>query len=313
MTVPVDEYFDVVYGVNLELVHLTPDPHGINFVARTQVNNGVVAKVALIPDVQPNPADTISVSGGGSVMESFLQKEPYYSGRDLFYLKPRIKLTDRQKFYYCLCLRSNKYKFNYGRQSNKTLPKLLIPSVKEIPSWVETASVPDEPGPGAVSATELRLDVSAWKAFSMETIFTISRGDSQYIGDLEEADVPYVSASALNNGVSYHVTASNNTGNKITLSYDGTIGEAFYQKDDFFASEKIAVLDLKGQTLNPYLAMFLIAVLRREAFRFNYGYKWSVDSRMKKTLIRLPAGKDGKPDWEAMEDFIKSLPYSSHL
>ena len=87
--VPVSEYFDVIYGVNLELSNLETDTSGINFVSRTARNNGVSAKVRLIPDLEPNPENTISVSGGGSVMESFLQKEPYYSGRDLFYLKPK--------------------------------------------------------------------------------------------------------------------------------------------------------------------------------------------------------------------------------
>jgi hypothetical protein len=120
MTVPVSQYFDVVYGVDLELVHLTQDSNGINFVARTSVNNGVVAKVKIIPDIKPNPSHTISVAGSGSVMESFLQNEPYYSGRDLFYLKPKIELTDKQLLFYCMCLKANKYKFNYGRQADLT-------------------------------------------------------------------------------------------------------------------------------------------------------------------------------------------------
>ncbi len=124
--IPITQYFDIIYGANLELVHLILDPKGINFVARTSKNNGVVATVKAISDIKPNPANTISVSAGGSVMESFLQKEPYYSGRDLFYLKPKIELTDKQLLYYCMCLKANKYKFNYNRQANKTLPELNI-------------------------------------------------------------------------------------------------------------------------------------------------------------------------------------------
>ncbi len=98
--VRITEYFDVFYGANQELVNMELDKHGINFVSRTSVNNGVVARVKRIPSVEPNPANTISVAGGGSVMESFLQKEPYYSGRDLFYLKPKIELTDKQLRFY---------------------------------------------------------------------------------------------------------------------------------------------------------------------------------------------------------------------
>jgi len=135
--VSVKEIFDVVYGVNLELNKMELDPNGINFVSRTAKNNGVSAKVKQLDKVSPIAAGMITVAGGGSVMESFLQPEPFYSGRDLYYLKPRIDLSDQEKIYYCVCLRANKYRFNYGRQANRTLKDILIPSVNEIPVWVK--------------------------------------------------------------------------------------------------------------------------------------------------------------------------------
>ena len=70
--IPVKQYFDVIYGVNLELAHLVLDSVGVNFVGRTSKNNGVVARVKVITDIEPNPADTILVAGGGSVTESLI-------------------------------------------------------------------------------------------------------------------------------------------------------------------------------------------------------------------------------------------------
>lgn len=134
---PVGNLFDVVYGVNLELNRLELDPNGINFVSRTAKNNGVSAKVKRLDNVTPIPAGMITVAGGGSVMESFLQPEEFYSGRDLYYLNPKIDLSDQEKIYYCVCLRANKYRFNYGRQANRTLKSILIPSRNEIPDWVK--------------------------------------------------------------------------------------------------------------------------------------------------------------------------------
>jgi hypothetical protein len=311
--VKVNQYFDVVYGTNCELVHLTPDPNGINFVARTSKNNGVITRVKIISGIEPNPANTISVAASGSVMESFLQKEPYYSGRDLFYLKPRIKLSDKQLLFYCMCLKANRYKYNYGRQANKTLPELKIPSIGKIPTWVGTFSIPKKPKIDSATDKYFNLNIDRWRWFCFDDLFDIERGESKYIVNLKKGNIPYVSATSNNNGISYYVKARNNEGNKITLSYDGTIGEAFYQKGDFFASEKIAVLKLKKKELNPYLAMFLITVIRRESSRYNYGYKWSIDTRMKKTKIKLPSDNDRKPDWKFMENYIKSLPYSSNL
>jgi hypothetical protein len=259
--VKVNQYFDVVYGANCELVHLTPDPKGVNFVARTSKNNGVVTRVKIISGVEPNPANTISVAASGSVMESFLQKEPYYSGRDLFYLKPKIKLSDKQLLFYCMCLKANRYKYNYGRQANKTLPELNIPSIDEIPIWVETFSIPKKPKIDSVIDKYFNLNIDTWRWFYFDDLFDIKRGESKYIVNLKKGNIPYVSATSNNNGISYYVKARNNEGNKITLSYDGTIGEAFYQKRDFFASEKIAVLELRNKELNPYLAMFWTAPL----------------------------------------------------
>lgn len=133
--IPLSKLFNVTYGVNLELNRMTPDPSGIPFVGRSERNNGVTARVASVGEINPIPAGTLSVAGGGSVLATFLQPEPYYSGRDLFYLTALESMTDSQKLYYCACIRANRYRYSYGRQANKTLRDLLIPAMSEIPNW----------------------------------------------------------------------------------------------------------------------------------------------------------------------------------
>lgn len=134
--VPVRDLFDAFYGVNLEYNKLTPNPAGINFVSRSAVNNGVTGVVEPIKGLEPIPAGTLSVAGGGSVLETFLQYKPYYSGRDLYYLVAKTELTTQQKLFYCLCIKMNKYRYNYGRQANRTLRDILIPHPQEIPNWI---------------------------------------------------------------------------------------------------------------------------------------------------------------------------------
>jgi hypothetical protein len=134
--VKVSDLFEVRYGVNLELNALKRQPGGIPFVARSTRNNGVTAHVAPLAEVDPIPAGTLSVAGGGSVMETFLQPRPYYSSRDLYFLTARLPLSDDEKLYYCCCLRANKYRFNYGRQANRTLKDILIPAPGSLPEWV---------------------------------------------------------------------------------------------------------------------------------------------------------------------------------
>jgi hypothetical protein len=137
----VDDIFEVKYGVNLELNSLELDPDGINFVSRTSKNNGVSAKVKALSSIEPIPAGTISVAAGGSVMESFLQSKPYYSGRDLYYLLPRTPLSDEVLLFYSLCLKNNQYRFSYGRQANVSLKSLKIPAPGDIPNFIKSFSL----------------------------------------------------------------------------------------------------------------------------------------------------------------------------
>lgn len=127
----VDELFEVRYGINLELVHLeqcdNEDRDAIFFVSRTEKNNGVSAIVRRLEEIEPNPSHTISVAGSGSVMSSFYQRLPYYSGRDLYVLIPKKEFSAIEMLFYAYCLQLNKYKYNYGRQANKTIKDLLIP------------------------------------------------------------------------------------------------------------------------------------------------------------------------------------------
>jgi hypothetical protein len=134
--VTVSTLFDVKYGVNLELNRLKSDPNGINFVSRSARNNGITGKVKQLPNIAPIESGVLTVAGGGSVLETFVQMESFYSGRDLYYLKPLIELTLEQKLYYCMCIRANKFRFSYGRQANRTLKTIQIPAVTEIPDWV---------------------------------------------------------------------------------------------------------------------------------------------------------------------------------
>ncbi|MBT2652753.1 restriction endonuclease subunit S [Oceanobacillus sp. ISL-73] len=148
--VKVQDLFEVKYGVNLDLNKLEEVsvnfPEAIPYVGRSEKQNGVTAFVEKINGVPPNPAMTISVAGGGSVMSSFLQEFPYYSGRDLFYLKPKIPMSKQVLLYYCTALTMNKFKFSYGRQVNRTLGELLIPDISEIPNEILNYSIDDSLG-----------------------------------------------------------------------------------------------------------------------------------------------------------------------
>jgi hypothetical protein len=41
---------------------------------------------------------------------------------------PKYKMEVFEMLFYANCIRANRYKYNYGRQANKTLKDILVPS-----------------------------------------------------------------------------------------------------------------------------------------------------------------------------------------
>jgi hypothetical protein len=312
--VKIEDYFNVIYGSNLELNKLEKDKTGINFVSRTFKNNGVSAIVKKIDNLKPIPKMTISVSCGGSVMESFLQVDEFYSGRDIYYLKPKIGLNKNQLLYYCICIRLNKYRYNFNRQPNKTLKKIKIPRIEEIPSWVNNYKISEKINTQPIISLNLDLKDRNWKFFEIEKDLFVVKGskttDKKVLEKKGIGSFPYITTKATNNGVSEFYNFSTEEGNVITID-SAVCGFASYQEKEFSASDHVEKLIPKFN-LNLYIGLFITSLLNLEKFRYNYGIKCNHE-RIKKTKIKLPVDNNGNPDWKFMENYIKSLPFSSSL
>jgi hypothetical protein len=318
--VKVSDLFNVIYGVNLELVNLTQckstDKKAVPFVSRTENNNGISAYVETELDVEPNPAHTLSVAGGGSVLSTFYQKFPYYSGRDLYVLVPKIKMSVVEMLFYAKCISANKYKYNYGRQANKTLKNILIPS--QIPEELKNKltayykelekSIFRKP----LIDKKIKLEIDKWREFELNELFKIQGSKTTPLLELEEygqGKHPYVTTQATNNGIDGFFDFYSEDGNVLTAD-SAVLGYCSYQALPFSASDHVEKLIPKFK-MNKYIAMFLTTILNLEQYRYNYGRKCSQD-RMKKISIKLPS-KNGNPDFAYMENYIKSLSYSSSL
>jgi len=310
--VKVKDYFDLKYGVNLEFFNMEEDSKGIPFVARTEKNNGVVGRVKLIGGINPNPPNTISVSCGGSVMASFLQEEPYYSGFHVLYLTPKIKLDKRELLYYCMCLKQNAWKYSYGRQANKTLKNLEIPPKKDIPPWVYSIKIQELEKKPLISK-EYELNIKSWKWFKISDLFIIKGTKHITAEDILEyrnGNYPFIVTSSRNNGVEGFYDYFTEESNVLTID-SATVGTCFYQGSNFSASDHVEKL-IPQFNLNKFNALFLTTIINLEKIRYGYGRKFS-QKRISETKIKLPVDKNGNPDWEFMENYIKSLNYSKEL
>lgn len=124
----VSDLFDIRYGHSLELNHLhrVQAPHGVNFVSRTDKNNGVSGRVEVPAGVVPGAAGEMTVALGGSPLATFVQPEPFLCGRDVAILSPIGPMTTAEKIWWATQIIANRYRFNYGRQANRTLGQLML-------------------------------------------------------------------------------------------------------------------------------------------------------------------------------------------
>ena len=318
MSCALSDIFDVRYGHSLELnaLELSDEKNGIAFVSRQSGRNGIAAYVAPIDDVDPAPGEEITCALSGNPLATFLQEKPFYTAFHVAILRPKVPLTKQQILFYCVCIKANRYKYSYGRQANKTLPSLQIPSIDEIPDWVTAADLNtlDNIGLPLEEIKSPQLDTSVWRSYRYDQLFEIGRGLGPRKATLtSEGKTPFVTAIDSNNGLSgYTVESPKHHGNVITVNRNGNgVAEAFYQPAPFSSTEDVHVFIPKFD-LNKYIAMFLVPLIRKERYRFNYGRKWGL-ARMNESTIRLPAQVDGEPDWGFMEKYIKSLPYSKSI
>ena len=159
----------------------------------------------------------------------------------------------------------------------------------------------------------INLKDRKWEWFKITKLFDVKGSKSNTKTSIQDYGVgkyPYVVTSSINNGIEGFYNHYTEKGNVLTID-SATVGSCFYQAKNFSASDHVEKLIPKFN-MSGYLAMFLTCVLSKEQSRYGYGRKFS-QKRIKNTRIKLPVTKNEQPDWEFMENYIKSLPYSSNL
>lgn len=86
---------------------------------------------------------------------------------------------------------------------------------------------------------------------------------------------------------------------------------AFYQERPFITQDSVAV-ELLNKKLNKYIAMYLLCLINNEKIRYNYGRKSSKSKLLQMKLLLLITNSE-QPDWDYMEKYIKTIPYSKSI
>jgi len=310
--------FKVSYGNQLDLnkmVLLSHENGGINFIGRSGKNHGVADTVAELNGVLPYREGLITVALGGSILSAFVQQAPFYTAQNVAVLVPRIELHFMHKVYYCICIHNNAYRYSaYGREANVSLADIYVPRPEHVPVWTNTINTPSilNLEQSCVPKSINLPPISDWNHFELGTIFQIRKGRRLTKANRLDGNIPFIGSSAENNGITAFIgQKAQHDGGTISVCYNGSIGEAFYQPVPFFASDDVNVLYPKFD-MNPAIALFICSLIRKEKYRFNYGRKWHID-RMRFSKIKLPVDDSGNPDWNLISMYVCGLPFSHSL
>ena len=157
----------------------------------------------------------------------------------------------------------------------------------------------------------LDLEVE-WKEFFFTDIFKeVKRGKRLTKANQKEGDIPYVSSTALNNGIDNFI--SNNKGvrkykNNLSIANSGSVGSCFYHKYEYIASDHITTLTCKNADENIY--KFMSTIVKRLESKYSFNREIN-DTRISREKLILPIDKDGNPHWEYMSKFIQNLEVKS--
>lgn len=158
-----------------------------------------------------------------------------------------------------------------------------------------------------LSPRPTKLKAWAYKDFKISELFDVRKGKRLTKADSIPGDINFIGSSALNHGITAKIgnTHHLHPKNTITVTYNGSVGEAFYQTDAFWASDDVNVFYFKGKN-NELIALYFCALIRKCGKKYGYSYKWTKEL-MEQECLSLPVTVSGSIDYAFMQARIQEM------
>lgn len=183
------------------------------------------------------------------------------------------------------------------------------------------------------------LNIAEWEEFSVGRVFTLlnGKGITKEEIELNKGDLPAIQSGEDNNGVLGKISESYCKEMNYTMTYKqcltvartGSAGFVSYQGKGCVVGDSAKILLLDDDVANVYVYLFLQTMLTANRFKYDYGRKVT-EAKYLDDILKLPVQRDntrnpiidaGKkysdkgyiPDWQFMEKYIRSLPYSDRI
>lgn len=153
-----------------------------------------------------------------------------------------------------------------------------------------------------------RFGAIRWKEYDVTEVFNVKNTHNILSNEIRPGSgtVPYLCASAENNGVSSYISHDENLKERGNCIFIG--GKTFvvsYQSDDFFSNDSHNLaLYFKTTSPNRLQHLFMVTcVIKGLGHKYTWGDSVS-KTKIKKDTLMLPANVNGDPDLDTMEQII---------
>lgn len=291
----------------------------IPLISSGKTNNGIVAYIQ-DDKATIQKADTITVDMFG---KAFYQANSYYcvSHGRVNILTPKFDINEYIGLFVASVIEkvsNEKYEFNSMCTGKKLAEDIVsLPATSDgQPDWdymesymkaVMEESEKSLENLRKVDDTKHLIDASGWGEFRIEDIFDVIKGTRLTKADMKDGTIKFVGSSAMNNGETHRIENNEklHPANTITVCYNGSVGETFYQDEIFWASDDVNVLYPKFD-MTKLMAMFICPIIKSVGQKYAFIDKWKQED-MKNETIRLPITSTGEPDWQYMEDYMRRI------
>lgn len=228
-------------------------------------------------------------------------------------------LNKKRGLFLSTVLSQERFRYCYGRswtgsRLRNTKVRLPVTSNSEIDwEWIDSYmhSI-DLSAPISQNLSKNnKVETENWKKFKLGELFEIETGTDLIYQDQIEGGYPVVGHNESNNGVTcliQKVEGRRLYDHNITISLgDRGCFIAYVQPRDFYIGTRVKALISKFKEANIYNLQFVSTLINQEHFKFCYGR--NATSKIPEIVIKLPVKNTDEPDWQFMENYIKSLPY----
>jgi hypothetical protein len=296
------------------------------YVSSTGINNGLDGYVGNTEKVRVFE-NCITVANSGSVGSTFYQPYSFIASDHVTKLKNSGFSKYSNLFISSIVSRlGEKYSFNREINDKRIKrEKILLPTnskgepdykfmeqymrhieavkIKEYKNFIKNRIKQLKDNPKTV-----RIVDKKWEEFFIDEIAEIMSGKDIYSKERIDGKIPYVSATANQNGIGYFVENENKTleSNCLSVNRNGSVGYSFYHPYKALFGNDCRKLRLNNP--NKYVGIFISQQISRQRGKYGYGYKMGT-ARLKRQKIMLPINENSQPDYKFMENYMKNIEY----